>query len=249
MPYIKGITNDETTGKSKTVDGRLSYPEWKEQYVDGVSTEGQAYKPVTIDAQDSRKDERKGNVIKSHRVQSSYSGGLYVDDDVRLKPRKLHEIEKNLSQAFTLLERIEAKDKPIVILSNAAKMPNVAGIYNAMRNIMLINIDPLKFANRDVVLPEIPLSTYVHELIHWMDAKEYEKKHRPIQSVMAYQGYIQWIRQKGKKVLDDLKSEGYDVSSISDYATRSVRDGAYEEFYTEYRVLQYMKILKGKGRT
>lgn len=41
IPYIKGITDDDTTraardpvtGKSVTVDGQLTYPEWKQQYV------------------------------------------------------------------------------------------------------------------------------------------------------------------------------------------------------------------------
>lgn len=70
MQYIKGITDDDTTrtardlttGKSVIVDGNLTYPEWKKQYAEGVAVEGQAYKPVSIDVHDARKDECKGNI-------------------------------------------------------------------------------------------------------------------------------------------------------------------------------------------
>ena len=114
-----------------------------------------------------------------------------------------------------------------------------------MRNIMLINIDPLKFANRDVVLPEIPLSTYVHELIHWMDAKEYEQKKGRIRDIEDYQSYLHWIRQKGKQILEKLTRSGYNINKISKYASDSIENEKYDEFYTEYRVLQFLKKKRG----
>ncbi len=204
------------------------------------STSGQNYKSVVIDSNDNREDVRRGQVIRSQRVESNYPN-LYISDTVHLKPRQLHEVEKRLAEAFRILHMENAADKPKVILSDVYEMGNSGGTYYGYGNILYINISKGDFPQTDTVFAKDPVSTYVHELIHWMDAREYVKRHGEITSAKMQQAYIAWIRNKGEQVIEQLIKKGYNIDDVSKYASKALDNGYYDEFYTEYRVLNYMQ--------
>jgi len=79
------------------------------------------------------------------------------------------------------------------------------------------------------------IATYVHELIHWMDAEQYRAKHGIIDK-----DYIPKLREKHKKSIAKLAKNGYNVHNISEYASDELKKKHYDEVYTEYRVKQFL---------
>lgn len=51
-------------------------------------------------------------------------------------------------------------------------------------------------------------------------------------------GVSRWLQDEGKRILEDLRKNGYNVHKVSQYATKSIYQEKYDEFYTEYRTLQ-----------
>ena len=70
------------------------------------------------------------------------------------------------------------------------------------------------------------------KIIHWKDAESYRKK---VKEIKDSQEYLKYLRAKCKKKLDKLIKQGYDINSISKYATKTNINGKYDEVYTEYR--------------
>ena len=85
-----------------------------------------------------------------------------------------------------------------------------------------------------------PLSTMLHENLHWKDAQDYTRKFGKVKSLAELNEYENNLF---KKKLDELEKKGYNVSKISLYATDmfSPLNEKYYETYTEYRVLQFLK--------
>lgn len=229
----------------------MSHDDWKAVYVDKSETltdwgkgkkisiiYGQAYRPVVIDKNVEKTVNRPNVKVVSYKVESSYEGGIYVDKDARLKPRKLHDITQLFTKAFSLLEMPNSPNKPAVIITDSLKMPSLPGVYNYAGNVLFINIGISTLPENAVVAADNPLSTYVHELIHWSDAQRFRRTH---QKHTDFRHYITWIRAEGKRVLESLEQKGYNIFKVSAYATTSILEKKYDEFYTEYRTLQLIK--------
>ena len=117
-------------------------------------------------------------------------------------------------------------------------MPSLPGVYNYAENVLFINIGVSTLLENAVVAAENPLSTYVHELIHWSDAQRFRRTHQKNTDFMSY---ITWIQDEGKRILENLRKNGYNMFKASAYATTSILENKYDEFYTEYRTLQLIK--------
>ena len=80
--------------------------------------------------------------------------------------------------------------------------------------------------------PKNKMSTLIHELVHWKDAQEYIKLNGKMD-----ENYFAWANEKAKQKLAKLEKQGYNISEVSAYARKSLLRGAYDEAYTEFRVL------------
>lgn len=77
------------------------------------------------------------------------------------------------------------------------------------------------------------MSTILHELIHWQDAKNYRAKFGSINDYFEYCDYLNKIY--APKV-EKLINNGYNIGDISEYAFECLKDKAMDEVYNEYRV-------------
>lgn len=82
------------------------------------------------------------------------------------------------------------------------------------------------------------LSTIVHELYHLLDARVYSKKYGKITN---QEKYVKDIIKISKVKVEKLLQKGYNMSKISDYATRMLYLRRYDEVYTEYRTKRLLK--------
>ena len=254
--YRKGkrIAKD-ANGGTIYVPNDMVYEDWKAVYIDKTQTlkewrhnrvnatidkaHLQNYRKVGIDK--SKKVAMTRGQL--HLVLNKVKSGRYdifVSDGIRLKPRKLHEIEKNFTEALRMIDKLNsAKSLPsIYIVTTKELQKNVLASYFALRDVILINVDNVvdidflsSFAG-----PNNALSTYVHELLHWQQAKLFEKQFGSIDSVEKMTQYLYWIREESKKELENLKKNGYNLNQISRYAEKSFRDGIFDELYPEYLV-------------
>lgn len=200
----------------------------------------QLYNAIAIDDSDIRTEKRNDVDISTKKVLSA-NNNIYVSDNVKLKGRQLHEIDTGISQALKKLNIDPADNIPTTVIISMAEMQTGAlAAYNAYKNVLYVN----EYAgNRKLLLEsqesfasnKSDISTYVHELIHWLDAERYRKLHGEID-----EKYITWLREWCRKKLDKLWKSGYNIREISTYATDKLMDGHFDETYTEYRVKQLL---------
>lgn len=78
--------------------------------------------------------------------------------------------------------------------------------------------------------------TCIHELVHYIDAKEYRKEYGIKGQMTKEQSkeWKQWCRSKAKEFIDDSKLTEEEINNISTYAKLKYRDGHFEEVYAEY---------------
>lgn len=91
------------------------------------------------------------------------------------------------------------------------------------------------------VNPDSPISTMVHELIHWADLQEYEITTGIKVTRENRWQYEEYLQRKSKGVLDKLNINAYNVDKISDYATQMLTQNNYVEVYTEIRTKELLK--------
>lgn len=83
------------------------------------------------------------------------------------------------------------------------------------------------------------LSSYIHELYHWVDAESYRSKYGEITDE-NYNHYVNYINERAKKRLDKLSDSGYNVF-VSKYASLKYGKKQFYETYTECRVSLLLK--------
>ena len=193
--------------------------------------------------------ERNDKNISLRRVTSAVND-IYISDDVYIKPKRFHEIDKKLTEIYKMMGISESPNKPTVYLISNAEMSDkriIAAAYNGSQNILFLNNDYALYSSTDA--PEIlsdfvcykdDRSTYIHELFHWKDAEEYRSLYGEIDYNDPSQ-YNKFIYEKCKKSIDKLVKKGYNISEISDYAFESLMTGDYSEVYTEYRTKQLLE--------
>lgn len=176
---------------------------------------------------------------------------MYATDSVNLKPKELHNLNKYITSAYELLKQSKSETKPTMFLISEQEMQKSAvASYNSISNILYINAELLHSADietlqKDLAMGDNPVSTYLHELIHWQDADDYRKKGNSINTAEEYKKYIAYLREYCKKKLDREKAKGYNIF-VSKYAEDEFGRANYDETYTEYRVQKLLE--RGKIR-
>lgn len=174
------------------------------------------------------------------------NNGIYVTDKVKLKPKQQHMIDKNITDALECMGIQGDSLLPKFVIVDSTEISNGAiAAYSATENVLKIVRDlgitkQIPILQADGVLPDNPLSTYIHELFHWQDAQEYIKVFGQI-TKGNYADYIDFTNQKAKKYVDRLERSGYNINDISAYVKKNNESGNFNEIYTEYRTLLKLK--------
>ncbi len=159
---------------------------------------------------------------------------VYVSDKAIIKPKELHDINKNTEQALKSLGISKEKKPKIVIVSNE-ELPNAYGKYIAYQDTVYYTagIDAAGGIDEAGGFGAIEY----HEMCHLKQAEAYRSKGKII-TKENFHMYLQELRDHCKIMLDNLGVNEYNVSQISEYARRmySSMSAQYDEVEAEYRV-------------
>lgn len=205
------------------------------------TNEQKYYRPVfeeDISKTFERKIEGETITIDTHKA-NTLCDNVYISDKVKLKRKKLHNFDMQVRKAFDMLGEVETSGKPEICIVTPEEMRvNAIASYMPMQNVLNVNsayfsTSDLSGLQENLACPQDGLSTILHELIHWQDAKNYRAKFGSINDYFEYCDYLNKIY--APKV-EKLINNGYNIEDISEYAFECLKDKAMDEVYNEYRV-------------
>lgn len=205
------------------------------------TNEQKYYRPV-FEEDISKTFERKieGETITiDTRKANTLCDNVYISDKVKLKRKELHDFDMQVRKAFDMLGEVETSGKlEICIVTPEEMRVNAIASYMPMQNVLNVNsayfsTSDLSGLQENLACPQDRLSTILHELIHWQDAKNYRAKFGSINDYFEYCDYLNKIY--APKV-EKLINNGYNIEDISEYAFECLKDKAMDEVYNEYRV-------------
>lgn len=205
------------------------------------TNEQKYYRPV-FEEDISKTFERKieGETITiDTRKANTLCDNVYISDKVKLKRKELHNFDMQVRKAFDMLGEVETSGKPEICIVTPEEMRvNAIASYMPMQNVLNVNsayfsTSDLSGLQENLACPQDRLSTILHELIHWQDAKNYRAKFGGINDYFEYCDYLNKIY--APKV-EKLINNGYNIENISEYAFECLKDKAMDEVYNEYRV-------------
>lgn len=199
------------------------------------------YRPVfkeDISKTFERKIEGETITIDTHKA-NTLCDNVYISDKVKLKRKELYNFDMQVRKAFDMLGEVETSGKPEICIVTPEEMRvNAIASYMPMQNVLNVNsayfsTSDLSGLQENLACPQDRLSTILHELIHWQDAKNYRAKFGSINDYFEYCDYLNKIY--APKV-EKLINNGYNIEDISEYAFECLKDKAMDEVYNEYRV-------------
>lgn len=199
------------------------------------------YRPVfkeDISKTFERKIKGETITIDTHKA-NTLCDNVYISDKVKLKRKELHNFDMQVRKAFDMLGEVETSGKPEICIVTPEEMRvNAIASYMPMQNVLNVNsayfsTSDLSGLQENLACPQDGLSTILHELIHWQDAKNYRAKFGSINDYFEYCDYLNKIY--APKV-EKLINNGYNIEDISEYAFECLKDKAMDEVYNEYRV-------------
>lgn len=205
------------------------------------TNEQKYYRPVfeeDISKTFERKIEGETITIDTHKG-NTLCDNVYISDKVKLKRKELHNFDMQVRKAFDMLGEVETSGKPEICIVTPEEMRvNAIASYMPMQNVLNVNsayfsTSDLSGLQENLACPQDRLSTILHELIHWQDAKNYSAKFGSINDYFEYCDYLNKIY--APKV-EKLINNGYNIEDISEYAFECLKDKAMDEVYNEYRV-------------
>lgn len=205
------------------------------------TNEQKYYRPVfeeDISKTFERKIEGETITIDTHKG-NTLCDNVYISDKVKLKRKELHNFDMQVRKAFDMLGEVETSGKPEICIVTPEEMRvNAIASYMPMQNVLNVNsayfsTSDLSGLQENLACPQDRLSTILHELIHWQDAKNYRAKFGSINDYFEYCDYLNKIY--APKV-EKLINNGYNIEDISEYAFECLKDKTMDEVYNEYRV-------------
>lgn len=199
------------------------------------------YRPVfkeDISKTFERKIEGETITIDTHKA-NTLCDNVYISDKVKLKRKELHNFDMQVRKAFDMLGEVETSGKPEICIVTPEEMRvNAIASYMPMQNVLNVNsayfsTSDLSDLQENLACPQDGLSTILHELIHWQDAKNYRAKFGSINDYFEYCDYLNKIYVPK---VEKLINNGYNIEDISEYAFECLKDKAMDEVYNEYRV-------------
>lgn len=184
------------------------------------------YRHVRDDNKTIVRSPKEGEVNAKQIVGSP--NNIYVSNELNIKPKKLQEIENNVTEIKKIIGT-EGKEEPTIILVADTEIGNAGGRYDAMTNTLYYKVIQDKQLQKHV---------NYHEMYHWEDAQQFLNQGKTIES---NQQLIDYECKIHKEKLDKLGINIDNVGNISDYAQISYKKGRYDEVYTEYRTTNAIK--------
>ena len=206
---------------------------------------GQNFERVIKDERSRLSITRNGIEINSTKLENT-KNNMYVSDKVFLKPKQQHVLDKNITDAKEIMGIKDLPNQPTIMVVDMTELPQgIPASYNSVDNVLRIfegfgNPKQIPLLQKDGVLPDNPLSTYVHELIHWQDAQKYINRFGKI-TTKNYSDYMDYLNVLAKKHIDKLISKGYNIGCLSKYANSKLGLDMFDEVYTEYRTKQKLE--------
>lgn len=164
---------------------------------------------------------------------------LYVSERVDITNKKIRKFDSCYSRALKFVGASYENIPDIVIVDSTELKLNSIGSFDARTNNLYIykgldTYESKKINNpKKMMNEENALITFVHELNHWKDSLEYEKKYGKI-SKDNYLDYLDYCNKKGYELFENMLKKGYDISEVSNYAKRSILSGNYDEIRIDY---------------
>ena len=241
--------SDASVPEGKAVEVTVSEPEkaegaYTEVKVPKTDDKSQSYRPVVLNEDDEVTTTRDYEV-KAHKAENTQNE-VYVSENVDIKPKKLHQIDRHISEALDKMGISEMDNLPkVLVVSREDIAKTDIALYRAIENLLLICEDFAVYKPQDmpVVMKQLAcgendLSSYIHELYHWVDAEEFRRKNGAV-TEEKYDDYINFINSKAKKRLDKLADKGYNIL-VSRYARDKVIFQQFYEIYTEFRTFSLL---------
>ena len=184
------------------------------------TNEQKYYRPVfeeDISKTFERKIEGETITIDTHKA-NTLCDNVYISDKVKLKRKELHNFDMQVRKAFDMLGEVETSGKPEICIVTPEEMRvNAIASYMPMQNVLNVNsayfsTSDLSGLQENLACPQDGLSTILHELIHWQDAKNYRAKFGSINDYFEYCDYLNKIY--APKV-EKLINNGYNIEDIS----------------------------------
>lgn len=197
----------------------------------------QYYKKVTSSSVVEEVHRPTGDV---NFYQVTAQPNVHVAEDISLKPKQLHKLQQRLCDSSRAIGVTDFSVLPSVYVADEIQLgTNAPALYNWKQDkifftLGLLDDKKIKGLQSDGVLPENPLSTSVHELIHWQDATKYREKHSDMEN------YSNWIKRYCRKKVVALEKTGYNIN-VSRYTNDMLKEKRYDEVYTEIRTKQLLE--------
>lgn len=165
------------------------------------TNEQKYYRPVfeeDISKTFERKIEGETITIDTHKA-NTLCDNVYISDKVKLKRKELHNFDMQVRKAFDMLGEVETSGKPEICIVTPEEMRvNAIASYMPMQNVLNVNsayfsTSDLSGLQENLACPQDRLSTILHELIHWQDAKNYRAKFGSINDYFEYCDYLNKI--------------------------------------------------------
>lgn len=206
------------------------------------------YKPVVLNENDNKEVTRPSSKFIAYRSENTVNNIYISEESQSIKRRELHQIDTKITKILKMMNISENDNLPtIYIISSKEMNKNAVAAYRAADNSLFIDTKFAIYGKNNVpevvkgfACPNDDRSTFVHELFHWVDAQKFRNKFGEI-TADNYNHFEDFVQSNAKKQLDKLQESGYDVFGISDYATNSIKNGKFDEAYTEYRVRKILK--------
>ena len=203
------------------------------------SSGSQNFRPIVYDETDTVSTSYKDLPCTATKV-IGFDNDLYVSDKLKLKPKQVNYVNARINEAVSLVGAKSTYTKPRIIICDSTELPTrTVAAYTAVDNTLRLSSAITSKSGvlglpKDGAMYNNHNSVYVHEMLHWSDAQEYIKTHG------TADGYLKSNIKTGKKHIDNLANNGYNILGISEYATKMLFNGRYDEVWTEYRVTQIL---------
>lgn len=195
----------------------------------------QYYRKVELDELNPSTFTTTQGDVKVKKVTSVTDDNFYISDKMKISPKQLHRIKKAYDGAVKLVGLLHS-EKPVLAILLDSELKTNYGLFIPRINTVFIKyqVDDFQF-----------MWTMIHELIHKKDFLSYTKR-----KAHAINDTALIKREKAKfksKVLKFI-AEGGKIGDVSDYATEKMREGEYDEVYTEIRTKKIMTDIMDERR-
>ena len=174
--------------------------------------------------------------IPSKRIDT-FSTPVYISDKAQIKPRALHEINRNTEEALRRWG-VDLIKKPTIVIVSDEELSGAFGLYDACSNVVYYADGLAAPAAQEAAGG--PGFVEHHEMWHMKQADDFRQAGWIITRENRNE-YIAALCKKCKRNLDRLGVTRDNVKEISDYVERMYLRTRFDESEAEYMTIQWKK--------